>query len=71
MPSGELPYPVFVFAGLLPWSFFATAIANAGNSVVGSERLITKIYFRAWLCLSRRWRRRWSILSSPLACSWC
>src|SRR5437899_776858 len=45
MPSGELPYPVFVFAGLLPWSFFATAIANAGNSVVGSERLITKIYF--------------------------
>src|SRR6266446_9434030 len=45
MPSGDLPYPVFVFAGLLPWSFFATAIANAGNSVVGSERLITKIYF--------------------------
>jgi lipopolysaccharide transport system permease protein len=45
MPSGDLPYPVFVFAGLLPWSFFATAIANGGNSVVGSERLITKIYF--------------------------
>jgi len=38
-------YPVFVFAGLLPWTFFATAITNAGNSVVGSERLITKIYF--------------------------
>jgi lipopolysaccharide transport system permease protein len=43
--SGELPYPLFVFAGLLPWTFFATAVANAGNSVVGSERLITKIYF--------------------------
>ena len=43
--SGELPYPLFVYAGLLPWSFFATAVANAGNSVVGSERLITKIYF--------------------------
>jgi lipopolysaccharide transport system permease protein len=45
VPTGNLPYPLFVFAGLLPWTFFATAIANAGNSVVGSERLITKIYF--------------------------
>ena len=43
--SGGMPYPLFAFAGLLPWTFFATAIANAGNSVVGSERLITKIYF--------------------------
>lgn len=43
--SGGMPYPLFVFAGLLPWSFFATAIASAGNSVVGSERLITKVYF--------------------------
>ncbi len=43
--SGGMPYPLFVFAGLLPWTFFATAIASAGNSVVGSERLITKIYF--------------------------
>jgi lipopolysaccharide transport system permease protein len=41
----ELPYPIFVFSALLPWTFFATAIANAGNSVIGSERLITKIYF--------------------------
>jgi len=45
LPTGDLPYPIFVFAGLLPWTFFASAIANAGNSVVGSERLITKIYF--------------------------
>lgn len=43
--SGDMPYPLFAFAGLLPWTFFSTAIANAGNSVVGSERLITKIYF--------------------------
>ncbi len=42
---GAFPYPVFSFAGLLPWTFFATAISSAGNSVVGSERLITKIYF--------------------------
>lgn len=45
VPTGGIPYPLFVYAGLLPWTFFATAIANAGNSVVGSERLITKIYF--------------------------
>jgi lipopolysaccharide transport system permease protein len=45
LPAGDLPYPIFVVAGLLPWTFFATAIASAGNSVVGSERLITKIYF--------------------------
>lgn len=45
LSSGEFPYPVFVYAGLLPWTFFATSLANAGNSVIGSERLITKIYF--------------------------
>jgi lipopolysaccharide transport system permease protein len=43
--SGRLAYPLFAFLGLLPWTFFATAIASAGNSVVGSERLITKVYF--------------------------
>jgi lipopolysaccharide transport system permease protein len=45
VPSADLPYPLFVYSGLLPWMFFATAVASAGNSVVGSERLITKIYF--------------------------
>lgn len=43
--KGEVPYPLFALTGLLPWSFFATAITQAGNSVVGSERLVTKIYF--------------------------
>ena len=43
--TGDIPYPLFAYAGLLPWTFFATAVANAGNSVVGSERLITKVYF--------------------------
>ena len=43
--SGGFPYPLFAFAGLLPWSFFSTAISQAGNSVVGSEKMITKIYF--------------------------
>ncbi len=43
--SGNLPYPVFVYAGLLPWTFFATAISNAGNSVVSSAQMVSKIYF--------------------------
>lgn len=43
--SGGIDYSVFVYAGLLPWTFFATAITSAGNSVVGSERLITKVFF--------------------------
>jgi lipopolysaccharide transport system permease protein len=38
-------YPLFVFAGLLAWTLFAATVTSAGNSVVGSERLITKIYF--------------------------
>jgi lipopolysaccharide transport system permease protein len=40
-----IPYPLFTYAGLLPWLFFSTSIASAGNSVIGSEKLITKIYF--------------------------
>ena len=43
--SGDVPYPVFVYAGLLPWTFFATAISNAGNSVIGSSQMVSKIYF--------------------------
>lgn len=43
--TGSIPYPLFVYAGLLPWTFFATAVANGAGSVVGQERLITKIYF--------------------------
>ena len=45
MSSGDAPYPLFVFAGLLPWTFFATAVSQAGGSVVGSQNLVTKVYF--------------------------
>ena len=45
MPSDGLPYPVFVYAGLLPWTFFATAIGNTSNSLVSSSNLISKVYF--------------------------
>lgn len=45
MPSDGLPYPLFVYAGLLPWQFFAHALTEASTSVVANERLITKVYF--------------------------
>lgn len=45
MPSDEISYPLFALAGLIPWTFFANAITNSGNSLVGSANLITKVYF--------------------------
>lgn len=39
------PYPLFVLTGLVPWGFFSGAIASAGQSVIGNERLVSKIYF--------------------------
>src|SRR6478609_4654188 len=45
MPSDGFPYPVFVYAGLLPWTFFANSLTRAGSSVVGSAHLVSKIYF--------------------------
>jgi lipopolysaccharide transport system permease protein len=45
MPSDGVPYPVFSYAALLPWTYFANALALASNSLVGSANLITKVYF--------------------------
>jgi len=45
MPSDGVPYPVFVFAALVPWTFFANALGQGSNSLVGSGNLITKVYF--------------------------
>lgn len=45
LSSGEIPYPLFVYAGLVAWSFFASAVASAAPSVVNAERLVTKVYF--------------------------
>lgn len=44
-PSEGIKYPVLVFAGLLPWQFFATGLSEASNSLIGNERLISKVYF--------------------------
>jgi lipopolysaccharide transport system permease protein len=43
--SSAVPYSLFVLAGLVPWMFFSNAIASAGQSVVGSQNLVTKVYF--------------------------
>jgi lipopolysaccharide transport system permease protein len=45
VPSSNVPYPLFVFAALLPWNYFASSINRSTNSVVSSSQLITKIYF--------------------------
>jgi lipopolysaccharide transport system permease protein len=44
-PSGGIKYPLLVFAGLLPWQFFAAGLTEASNSLIGNERLISKVYF--------------------------
>jgi lipopolysaccharide transport system permease protein len=45
VPSDGIPYPIFSFAALVPWTFFASGLAQSSNSLVGSSSLITKVYF--------------------------
>ena len=45
VPSDGLPYPLFAFAGLLPWTFFANATTSASSSLVGNTNLVSKVYF--------------------------
>lgn len=45
LPSAGVPYPLLVLCGMLPWQFFATAMAESGNSLVTNSNLISKIYF--------------------------
>jgi lipopolysaccharide transport system permease protein len=45
LPSDGVPYPILVLGGMLPWQFFATALSDSSNSLIGNANLITKIYF--------------------------
>ena len=45
MPSDGVPYPLFAFAALVPWTFFSSAVNNASNSLVGGAGIMTRIYF--------------------------
>jgi lipopolysaccharide transport system permease protein len=44
-PSDGVPYPIFAYTALLPWQLFAGSLAASGNSLVGNQQLITKVYF--------------------------
>ncbi len=45
IPSDGIPYPIFSYAALVPWTFFAQGLSQASNSLVGSANLIKKVYF--------------------------
>ena len=52
---GSIPYPLLVFAAMLPWQFFSTALSESSNSLIGNANLISKVYFprlyhSGWLC---------------------
>ena len=45
VPSDGIPYPLFVYSGLLLWNFFSAALNNSGNSLIANSNLISKVYF--------------------------
>lgn len=45
LPSDGVPYPIFTFTALLPWQLFAFALTQSSNSLIGSQNLISKVYF--------------------------
>ena len=44
VPSEGIPYPIFVYTGLLPWTYFANALSASGNSLIENTNLVTKVY---------------------------
>jgi lipopolysaccharide transport system permease protein len=45
VPSEGVPYPVFSYSALVPWTYFSGALALSGNSLIGNSNLLTKVYF--------------------------
>ena len=45
LPSGGVPYPILVYAAMLPWQFFSTSFTDASNSLLSNANMLTKIYF--------------------------
>jgi lipopolysaccharide transport system permease protein len=45
LPSDGVPYPILVYAAMIPWQFFATSFTDASNSLIGNSNMLTKIYF--------------------------
>ena len=44
-PSGGVPYPILVYAAMLPWLFFSTSFNDSSNSLINNSNMLTKIYF--------------------------
>ena len=45
VPSGGVPYPIFLYSALLPWQYFANSLTRSSTNLVGNAHLITKVYF--------------------------
>ncbi len=45
LPSGDSPYPVMVFAAMLPWQFFANTLSSSSTSLVNNQNMVSKVYF--------------------------
>jgi lipopolysaccharide transport system permease protein len=45
VPTGEIPYPIFAYSGLVVWTYFANSLSRASDSILDHESLITKVYF--------------------------
>ena len=45
LPSHDVPYPILVFAAMLPWQFFASSLTECSSSLIGNANLISKVYF--------------------------
>ena len=71
--TSVIPGPILVFAALLPWQFFSTALSEASGSLIGNANLISKVYFPGSSSRPGRSSPAWSIsssASSSWSCSW-
>jgi lipopolysaccharide transport system permease protein len=48
LPAGAIPDPILVFAAVLPWQFFSSALNEAASSLIGNANLVSKVSFRVW-----------------------
>ncbi len=61
VPSDGVAYPLFAYAGILPWTLMAAGVGASSGSVVGSPNLITKVYFPRMIIPGAPCSRVWSI----------
>ena len=45
IPSNSIPYPIFSYAALVPWTYFSTSMIKSTNSLIGNMNILTKVYF--------------------------